>query len=347
MFKLGNRNVGVGQPAYLVAGIGLNHQGKAELARQIIVAAKKAGADAVRVSVFQADQLASRTAEAPPHQRTGARSDGQLAHLRKHELSGEDLRGLKKFCDGQGIEFLPSVHDPSGLDFCRKIGVRGVKIPSGELTNLPLMEAVLAAHLPVFLSTGMGTVEEIRDAVKLFRTPRGAGFCLMHSVSLYPTPLARANIRAIPTLRETFGLPVGYSDHTGGQTSAIGAVALGACVIEKPLVLRRSSPSADQPISLTPEEFAEMVGQMRDLETSLGTGSRIPTVEESAMREFMRKSLVATQDIPRGASLTEEMVTIKRPGSGIPPRFYSSVIGLCTKKIIVKDEVVTWNKLDL
>lgn len=346
-FKIGTRSFGIGQPAFLIAGAGVNHNGRLAVAKQIVAAAKKAGADAVQFPVFRAETLAARTALLPPHHKAGPKSGGQLPLLRRMELPFDDIRALKKFCEGQDIEFIPAPYDAECLAFCEKLGVRALKISAGELTNLPLLEGVLASHLPALVSTGMGTIEEIRDAVKLFRTPRGSGLCLFHSACLYPTDLPRANLRAIPTLRETFGLPIGFSDHTLGTIAAVGAVALGACAIEKHLTLRHSLAGPEHKISLEPEEFADLVVKVRDLERALGTGVKAPWPEEIEMREFLRKSLVATRDIPRGAALTEDMVTIKRPGNGIPPRFYSSVLGLCTKKVIARDEVVTWNKLDL
>ncbi|MBI3097663.1 MAG: N-acetylneuraminate synthase family protein [Planctomycetes bacterium] len=346
-FKVGSRTVGIGHPAFLVAGAGVNHNGRLTVAKQMVAAAKKAGADAVQFPVFRAETLAARTALSPPHHKAGSKPGGQLAQLRRLELSFDDIRSLRKFAEAQGVEFVPAPYDAECLAFCLKMGVPALKISSGELTNLPLLEGVLASHLPAFISTGMGTIEEIRDAVKLFRTPRGSGLCLLHSACLYPAELAKANVRAIPMLRETFGLPIGFSDHTLGTIAAVGAVALGACAVEKHLTLRHSLAGPEHRISLEPDEFTELVTRVRDLERSLGSGAKVPYPEEVGMREFLRKSLVATRDIPRGAALTEDMVTIKRPGNGIPPRFYSSVLGLCTKKVIARDEVVTWNKLDL
>jgi len=226
-----------------------------------------------------------------------------------------------------------------------RLGVPAFKIPSGEITNFPLLKHIAGKKKPIILSTGMSTLGEVEEALRVIRKEGAKEVVLLHCVSNYPAKVEEINLRAMETLRRVFGLPVGLSDHTVGITIPVVAVALGAAVIEKHFTLSRELPGPDHKASLEPDEFAEMIANIREVEKALGDGVKRPTESEEEMKKLVRKSIVARVRIPKGTVITEQMLSIKRPGTGLEPKYIKEVIGKRARKDIKPDEVVTFQKV--
>lgn len=343
--KIGSRLVGEGAPVFVIAEAGVNHNGDLRLARQLVEAAAEAGADAVKFQLFRAEALVGP--ETPKARYQVERDDkaSHLAMLKALELRPEwlaDLRDLARRCR---IEFLCTPFDEESLDLLVRSGVPAVKVGSGELTNLPFLGKVGATGLPVILSTGMASMAEVREAFRVLeRGPvRDAGLILLHCVSSYPAEPRDSNLRAMVTLADTFRVPVGFSDHTLGWEVTAAAVALGAAVIEKHITLCRSLPGPDHGASLEPTEFRTMVQAVRTVESALGDGIKKPMPGEADVARVARRSVVAARPLQRGTMLTEDMLAVKRPGTGIPPAELPRLLGRYLARDLQADEVITWD----
>jgi N,N'-diacetyllegionaminate synthase len=337
--KIGRRVVGPGHPVYIIAEAGVNHNGSFQTAVKLAETAKECGADAVKFQTFKADKLVSRHAAAAAYQRAGG-YDSQLDMLRRLELSFSDFGRLKDRCDRMGLDFLSTPFDEDSLDFLVKLGVKAVKIGSGDLTNNSLLAMAARSGRPLILSTGMATDAEIRSSLRQAGTCKG-GVCLLHCVSLYPAPPEEVNLRAVTTLRNTFKLPVGFSDHTTGIAASIGAVALGACLIERHFTLDANSKGPDHKASLEPRVLKEMIDNIHELEKAmLGSGEKVPGRDESDMRKYARRSIVAAAAIPRGTVMTRDNLALKRPGTGLPPACVAKLLGRRAKRDIAADEII-------
>lgn len=326
--NVAGRMVGPGHPCFIIAEAGVNHNGEIEKTFQLVEVAAKAGADAVKFQTFRAENLAIPEAPKAEYQTlvTGE-TESQLDMLRRLELPPHAYRELKKYCRQQNILFMSAPFEEESADLLEDLGLPVFKIPSGEVTNLPFLAHVARKGKPLILSTGMATLEEVRAAVDTIKETGDREIILLHCVSNYPVDPADANLRAMHILGSAFGVPVGYSDHTLGIEVPLAAVALGACVIEKHMTLDRSLPGPDHQASLDPQEFAEMVRGIRVVEAALGHGRKQPAACEASIAAVVRKSLVASRAIPVGSVLTEDMVSIKRPGTGLPPGMSSRVLG--------------------
>jgi len=326
--SIAGRKVGPGQPCFIIAEAGVNHNGQIELARRLVDAAVEAGADAVKFQTFKAERLVTEEApKAAYQQKTTGSEESQQAMLRRLELSEEAHRELLAYCRERGVLFMSSPFDEERADFLERLGVAVFKIPSGELTNLPFLEHVARKGKPMIVSTGMSHLEEVKAAVEATEKAGNRQVVLLHCLSNYPADPAEANLRAMRTMLAALDQPVGYSDHTPGIEVALAAVALGACVIEKHFTLDRNLPGPDHRASLEPVELAAMVRGIRIVEASLGHGRKEPAPSEADTAAVARKSLVAAQDIPAGTTLTEEMMVAKRPGTGLPPSMRDSFVG--------------------
>ena len=329
----------------VIAEVGVNHCGSIDLALELTRCASDAGADAVKFQMFRSDELAGTDAPLADYQMTSAASaHSQREMLQSLELDQEAMAQLKWEADRLGIEFMCTAFDPMSLRELLAIGLERIKVPSGEITNRVLLEEVAQHQMPTLLSTGMATVDEIGEAISVLQ---GAGLdasaiTLLHCTSLYPTPLEDANIRALISLRERFGLDVGFSDHTLGSSAALAAVALGAAVIEKHLTLDRSLPGPDHAASLEPMDFAALVRSVHEVEESLGTGAKEPRPAEWAMREAARRSLVAAQDIPVGARFTPDNITSRRPGTGLSPMRAPELYGTQSSRAYLAGDRIEW-----
>jgi N,N'-diacetyllegionaminate synthase len=322
------RPVGSGLPCFVVAEAGVNHNGDLARAEALVDAAAEAGADAVKFQTFTADRLVTHDAPKAEYQvRATDAVESQFEMLKRLELDEEAHRVLINGCSERGILFLSTPFDELSCDFLDGLGLPAFKVPSGEVTNLPFIRHVARKQKPIILSTGMAALEEVADAVEAIWAEGNRSVILLHCVSNYPTAPEDANLRAIATLREAFGVPAGFSDHTMGDSVALAAVALGACVIEKHLTLDRSLPGPDHRASTEPVEFRAMIQRIRDVEASLGSGRKEPVAEEAAVAKVARKSLVAARSIPAGTILQANMIAVKRPGTGLAPGELGTLVG--------------------
>jgi N-acetylneuraminate synthase/N,N'-diacetyllegionaminate synthase len=343
--KVADRVIGEGHPCFVIAEAGVNHNGRPDLARKLIDKAKGVGADAVKFQVFSAEEIVTRTAKKAEYQKRGTGEGTQYKMLKRLELSEDDLEGLAQHAEKRGIIFLASAFDEKGADLLERLGAPAFKIPSGEITNFPLLKHIAGKKKPIILSTGMSTLGEVWEALEVIRKEGTNDVVLLHCVSNYPAKVEEVNLRAMGTLRRVFGLPVGLSDHTVGITIPIAAVAVGAAVIEKHLTLSRKLPGPDHSASLEPDEFREMIAGIREVERALGDGIKRPTESEERMKKIVRKSIVAKVHIPKYTVITEQMLSIKRPGTGLEPKYLKEVIGKRARKEIEADEIITFDKL--
>lgn len=314
----------------IIAEAGVNHNGNLDVARQLIDAAAAAGADLVKFQTFCADRLVtSMAAKAEYQTQTTDAVESQHAMLRKLELDRPMHETLITHCQMRQIGFFSTGFDIQNLALLLELGLHRFKVPSGEITNLPYLRYVGALGKPIILSTGMATLGEIEAALLVLETagtPREL-ITVLHCNTEYPTPMPDVNLRAMLSIREAFGVTVGYSDHTSGIEVPIAAVALGAIVIEKHLTLDRNLPGPDHQASLEPREFTAMVNAIRNIELAIGDGIKRPSSSESKNRPVVRKSLVAALPIHAGERFTPENLTVKRPGTGISPMRWDEVIG--------------------
>jgi N,N'-diacetyllegionaminate synthase len=331
---------------FIIAEAGVNHNGSLDLALQLVDAAKSSGADAVKFQTFRADLLATRSAhKAPYQQRTTADSESQFDMLRRLELDAAAHERLIEHSRKVGIQFLSSPFDRDSADLLATMNVPLFKIPSGEITNLPLLEHVGSKGRPVILSTGMSTLSEVEEAVHVLQAAGVTQLTLLHCVTEYPAPYAEVNLRAMQTLKDAFGLPVGYSDHTSGIDIAIAATALGAEVIEKHFTLDRSLPGPDHAASLEPGELRHMVAAIRHVEAALGDGIKAPAHCELPNISVARKSVVAAHSLSAGHQLAIGDLDIKRPGAGLAPKLLPVLIGRTLRVGLAKDQHITWDDL--
>jgi N-acetylneuraminate synthase len=333
--NLAGRVIGPGAPCFVIAEAGVNHNGDLELALQLVAAAARAGADAVKFQTFRTEDLVTLDAPKAAYQRaTTDAAESQFALLKKLELTPAAQRAIQAACDQHRILFLSTPFEAASADLLDALGIAAFKIPSGELTNLPFLAHVARKGKPIILSTGMATLEEVEAAVQAVRRAGPAALVLLHCVSQYPAAPANANLRAMRTMADAFGVPVGFSDHTLGLEVALAAVALGACVLEKHFTLDRALPGPDHRASLEPGELSALVQGIRTVESALGDGRKAPAASEADTALAARKSLVAAVDIPAGATLTPDMIVIKRPGSGLPPGALDSLLGRVARQRI-------------
>ena len=328
---------------FIIAEAGVNHNGDIRLAYKLVDAAKEAGADAVKFQTFKAENVVSKIAEKAEYQKETTNSEeSQYEMIKKLELSFEDFVKIKDYCDKKGIIFLSTPFDYESVDFLESL-VPLYKVGSGEITNLPFLEYIAKKGKPIILSTGMSTLGEVEEAVKtIINVTSSLPLVLLHCVSNYPAKYEDVNLKAMLTLKEAFELPVGYSDHTLGIEIAIAAVALGAKVIEKHFTLDRGLPGPDHKASLEPDELKKMVKAIRNVEKALGSGVKRPTQSELKVMKVARRSLVATRDIRAGEVVKESDILIKRPGTGILPKFKEIIIGMRLTRDVKKDNPFDW-----
>lgn len=326
--RIGDRLVGPGQPCFIVAEIGINHNGDINLARKLIDAAADAGADAVKFQNYRTEDFISDRSLTYEYVSEGKTIvEPQFDMFKRCELPPSALPELKEYCDKRGIIFFSTPTSEEGIADLVSVGVPLLKNGSDYLTHLPLIRAMARTGLPTVISTGMATLAEIDDAVRAFREAGGRDLILLHCVSVYPAPVDEMHLRKIPALATVFDCPVGLSDHTEGIVVAIGAVALGACLIEKHFTLDKNLPGPDHRFSADPAEFRALVEAVRTLEKSLGESRIGPTPSEMLSRREFRLSCVAARDLPAGHRLSEADVAFRRPGTGLPPSAIEWILG--------------------
>jgi len=344
--RIAGRLIGEGAPCFIIAEAGVNHNGDVNLARKLIDVAKEAGADAVKFQTFKAEEVVTRSAEKARYQKETTPSEqSQYDMIKKLELSGEDFKHLSAYAQEKGILFLSSPFDKGSVNLLSELGVAAFKVPSGEITNFPLLKYVAKKGKPIILSTGMATQGEVGEALGVIKEEGIEDIILLHCVTSYPAKIDDMNLKAMETLRDTFKLPAGLSDHSLGLTIPIAAVALGACVVEKHFTLDKNLPGPDHRASLEPDELKQMVTAIRDVERAMGDGIKRPTKDEEENKKVARRSIVARADIPKTAIITEEMLTTKRPGIGIEPKYMNSIVGRKAKRNIKEGSILTWNMI--
>jgi N-acetylneuraminate synthase/N,N'-diacetyllegionaminate synthase len=344
--EIGNKLVGDEQPIFIVAEIGVNHNGDIRLAKKLIDAAKDAGADAVKFQAFKTEKVVTKYAEKAKYQKeTTGLSESQYDMIRRLELKDEEIRELYNYAKKNNIIFLSSAFDKESVDLLDNLGVPAFKVASGEITNFPLLRYIAEKKKPIILSTGMSTIGEIEEALEVIREKGVENIVLLHCVTSYPAKIEDVNLRVIEALRRRFKLPVGFSDHTLGITIPIAVAALGAVLVEKHFTLDRTLPGPDHRASLEPDELKDMVRAVRDVEKALGDRVKKPTKDEERIKKVVRRSIVAKMGIPKGTVITEDMLDFKRPGVGIEPKYLNEIIGKKAKKDIKPDGLITFDKL--
>lgn len=320
--KMGPVTLGPGHPTFIIAEAGVNHNGDPKIAVALIDAAADAGADAVKFQTFVASELVSAQAPKAEYQmQTTNPDESQLAMLRKLEISEAMHLQLMEHAQNKGIMLISTPFHESSADLLARLKMPLLKIPSGEVTNWPFLAHVARIGLPIILSTGMANLGEVAEAVDLIRREGDPPLALLHCVSNYPADPATVNLRAMATMSQAFDVPIGYSDHTPGIEVPLAAVALGARIIEKHFTLDRNMEGPDHRASLEPDELTAMVSGIRTVEAALGDGRKHPAEPELATADIARKSLVAAGPIAKGSRLTREMISLKRPGTGLHARF--------------------------
>ncbi|MCR2057364.1 N-acetylneuraminate synthase [Campylobacter helveticus] len=325
----------------IIAEAGVNHNGDLNLAKKLIEQAAKAGADIVKFQTFKAEDCVSIKAKKAKYQlENTAKDESQLEMIKKLELSREAHFELMKHCKKHNIAFLSTPFDLESVAFLQSLNLSYFKIPSGEITNLPYLKAVARCKKKVLLSTGMANLAEIEAALEILRKNGTRDITLLHCTTEYPAPFEEVNLNAIKTLKEAFKLKVGYSDHTKGIVAALGAVALGAVVIEKHFTLDKTMEGPDHKASLEPSELKELCEGIRTLEKALGNGIKKASKSEAKNIIIARKSLVAKREIQKGEKFSEQNLTTKRPGSGISAMRYEEYLGKRALKTYKKDELI-------
>ncbi len=327
----------------IIAEAGVNHNGSIEMARKMVEAARECGVDYIKFQTFKADKIANKFALQADYQKRNLHEDSsQVEMLRKLELADKDFVLLKAYCDSSDVRFMSTPFDLESIDFLCGLGMDYMKVPSGEITNLPYLRKIASKGIPVIMSTGMCGLGEIEDALDiLYNGGMSTGdITLLHCNTEYPTPMADVNLRAMETLRSAFGTKVGYSDHTRGIEVPVAAVVMGASVIEKHFTLDKSLPGPDHVASLEPSELRAMVDAIRNIELAVGTSVKRVSSSERKNKAVARKSIVAAKDIKAGECLTEDNLTVKRPGSGISPMLWDSVMGKKAIRDFAADELI-------
>ena len=344
---IGNRIIGEGQPVFIIAEAGVNHNGKLSLAKKMVDAAKLAGVDAVKFQTFKTENIAIHSCAKAEYQKRYGDDETQFRMLKRLELSEPDFRELFNYCKKKKVLFLSTPFDHDSAGFLHRLGVPAFKISSGDLTNLPLLKEVACYKKPMIISTGMSDMVEIKEAVKCVVSAENSKIVLLHCTSSYPAGFDDVNLKAMKTMARTFKLPVGLSDHTEGIIIPIAACAMGACVIEKHFTLNKDMQGPDHKASLSPAELIDMVRSVKNVERAMGTGEKAPARNEEAARKVIRKSVVSLARIAKGEKIEGCMIAVKRPATGIKPKYFDRIIGKKAKKDIAKDEVLTWEKVKI
>jgi N,N'-diacetyllegionaminate synthase len=328
----------------IIAEAGVNHNGQLGLAEKLVDVAAEAGVDYVKFQTFKADKIVSRSAKKAEYQMANMHDndDSQYDMLKKLEMNDNMHRHLIHYCNKKGIRFLSTPFDLDSISYLESLGIRLGKIPSGELTNLPFLRKMSRSFDELILSTGMSTMKEIEEAILALKD---TGFdttklSILHCNTEYPTPMQDVNLNAMLSIRDKFGVRIGYSDHTLGIEVPVAAVAMGAQIIEKHFTLDKNLPGPDHKASLEPSELIAMVKAIRNIEKALGDATKEPSPSEMKNMAIARKSIIALKNIRKGEVLSEENITVKRPGTGISPMKWDAVIGTKAIRDFSADELI-------
>lgn len=326
--EIGEFKIGDSRSTFIIAEIGLNHNGKVETAKKMVTSAKECGADAVKFQIFDTDELYTKESKV-------------FDLFESLEFSEDDWLEIRDFAEKEEILFTASVFDKKSVDLLDELRSPMFKIASGDLTHIPLLDYVSKKGKPAIISTGLSNISEVEDAVRTFYSNDNDRIALLHCVSNYPSSLENLNLNVIETMKRVFRVPVGFSDHTLGVTAPVTAVALGADIIEKHFTLDRDMEGPDQKLSLPPDMFKKMVDRIRGIEKGLGDGIKNP-VEDEGMIKRARRGIKVRKVIPQGKEIKKEDLKITRPADGIKPKYYDLVIGRKARKNIDEDEPLRW-----
>lgn len=346
--RIGNKWIGPGEPCFIIAEVGSNHDRKLKQAKKLIDIASNAGADAVKFQTFKAERLYSRKTPTLSYLKKDKllkKGESVWDLIKKIEMPHKWHKPLADYCEKKGIIFLSTPFDLEAVNELEKVAMPAYKIASFEITHLPLLEYVAKKGKPVILSTGMADLADIELAIDTIYRQDNKDVILLHCAVGYPCKYEDLNLRAIETMQKAFQLPVGFSDHTLGITSDIAAIVLGACVIEKHFTLNRKLPGPDHRFALEPNELRTMVKAIRDTEKALGLPVKRCTKSEKELHNLARRSLVAACNIPKGKKISKDMIAVKRPGYGIHPKMMDVIIGRTAKVNIEEDDILTWQML--
>lgn len=328
----------------IIAEAGVNHCGSIQMAKELIDAAKNCGVDYVKFQTTKGPEVVtSKFARMADYQKNNLREDeSQLEMLRKILLKMDDFGELRDYCNEKDVKFMSTPFDLESVDYLAGLGMDFMKVPSGEITNLPYLRKIARLHIPVIMSTGMCSLGDIEAAMYVLTNNglKESEISLLHCNTEYPTPFADVNLNAMLTLKQCFGVRVGYSDHTKGIEVPIAAVAMGAEIIEKHFTLDKNLPGPDHVASLEPHELKSMVDSIRNIEMALGNGLKKVSSSEQKNISIARKSIIAACEIKKGEVFTEDNLTVKRPGNGISPMKWDEVLGKIAKRDFVEDELI-------
>lgn len=328
---------------FIIAEAGVNHNGRLDLAMQMVDVAAECGADAVKFQTFKSENEISKYAEKAEYQKiSSGEKETLLAMARRLELDEDAHRALVRHCAKRNILFLSSPFESWSIAFLAKLGVSLIKIPSGQVDNLPYLRQVGALKKPIILSTGMATMDEVQAALDILveSGTRRDDITVLHCTTAYPTPFEDVNLKAMVTMRDELDVKVGYSDHTMGIEVPVAAVAMGATVIEKHFTLDRAMEGPDQAASLNPSELKAMVAAIRNIERAVGDGVKQPSASELANTPIARRSIVAVRPIRKGEIFAQDMITVKSPANGLSPMLWDSVIGQVAKRDFEEDRPI-------
>lgn len=340
--KIKDIMIGQGNPCFIIAEAGVNHNGDIKLAHKLIDAAAEADADAVKFQSFVTEDLVTSEAQKAKYQvETTGQNGRQFAMLKSLELTGGQQKELKTHCDDIGVLYLCTPYEAKSADLLEGIGVAAYKIASTDITNISFLRYIAKKGIPVILSTGMSSLGEVEESVNELKLYGLDGnIIILQCTSEYPALINEINLRAMKTMELAFGCPVGFSDHTSGIGASPWAVAIGACVVEKHFTLDRNMTGPDHRSSIEPGELAALVRTIRDVEAALGDGIKRPMPSELPNKPQMQKSLVATRSIAVGETINETDLTCKRPGNGLPPKWFDRVVGKKAAKVIQKGKMI-------
>jgi N-acetylneuraminate synthase/N,N'-diacetyllegionaminate synthase len=342
-----NRYIGNDEPCFIVAEVGINHNGDVNSVKKMIDVAKKCGVDAVKFQTFKAEEFVSNPDETYTYKSQGREvTESMLEMFKRYEFSEREWKDIFSYCKNINIICFSTPQNPSDLDFLLKIvNLSIIKVGSDDLTNLELLKYYASKNKPMIISAGMSFISEIEDAVEIIREKGNNDLVVLHCISSYPSEPEEVNLKKMLTIRQAFDVIVGFSDHTLGTIAATAAVALGAKLIEKHFTLDKNLPGPDHWFSSDPKELSQLVQAIRYTEKSLGSYIIKPTPKEIEMRKIARRSIVAARDIKKGEVITLEALSVKRPGTGLPPKFVKHILKKEAKIDIKKNELITFEKI--
>lgn len=347
LIRIGNRFVGEGEPCFIIAEIGINHNGDIDLAKKMVDKANECGVDAVKFQVFKAEDFISNLSSIYTYKSEGKIiTEPMLDMFKRYEFRADEWEEIFEYCEKNKIEFFITPQNPSDLDFVLSIvDIPAIKVGSDDLINLELLEYYGKKNKPLIISSGMAYLSEIEDAVNTIQDTGNKDLIILHCISSYPTDSEEINLNKMLTIKQAFDVIVGFSDHSIGNTAAIGAVVLGAKVIEKHFTLDKKLPGPDHWFSANPDEIKKLVDETRFIERALGNCVVKPTSKEMEMRLMARRSIVASKDIAKTGIITVNLIAYKRPGTGLPPKFKKYIIEKKAKVNIKKNEQITFDKI--